>query len=215
MPAGRKIPRTPPKPPERPPPPEHTGDAPEDVAKAAGELTSLAAAIGSCEACGRGDALRAYGTGFPRAPIMLLKDRPSEGDLETAAAFSTEAEALGRAFDALKIPVAWVYGTTAVRCGSQGTTADELGACSTHLLVEIEAVEPRVIVAFGPAAVATLRQLDGRCGLRVPARMGEEPVTIRRALTLIATEPLPEGITDNESKRRLWRDLQRLPELLA
>ena len=34
------------------------------------------------------------------------------------------------------------------------------------------------------------------------------------SLVLVATEPLPEGITAKDSKRRLWRDLRRLPELI-
>jgi hypothetical protein len=32
---------------------------------------------------------------------------------------------------------------------------------------------------------------------------------------LLVTEGLPEGITNREAKRRLWRDLQVLRELLA
>jgi hypothetical protein len=32
---------------------------------------------------------------------------------------------------------------------------------------------------------------------------------------LLWTEPLPAGVTQAESKRRLWKDLQQLPGLLG
>jgi hypothetical protein len=32
---------------------------------------------------------------------------------------------------------------------------------------------------------------------------------------LVATEPLPEGVTGRDPKRRLWRDLQTVPRLLG
>jgi uracil-DNA glycosylase family 4 len=146
---------------------------------------------------------------------MLVAERPSEADLESGNAFTDEAEALDKAFDALGIPLSWVYGTTAVHCGAESPTADAIRACARHLLVEIEAVEPRVIVAFGPRAADAVRALDGSCGLAVPDELPQgNPVRIRDGLHMIVTEPVPEGVTNKDSKRRLWRDLQQIPALL-
>jgi uracil-DNA glycosylase family 4 len=218
MPPGRKIPRPPPDAPKRPPLPEGAADAvvPEDVAKAAGELTDLAARVHACEACSRAGMARVYGSGYPRAPVMLLKDRPSEADLESGNAFTSEAESLTKAFEALGIPMSWTYGTTGVHCGPNQASADALDACSVHLLTEIEAVQPRVIVAFGPGALAALRSLDGRCGVQVPEEVSAgEPVHVRADLVLVVTEALPDGLTANAAKRRLWRDLQQVPKLIG
>ena len=33
-------------------------------------------------------------------------------------------------------------------------------------------------------------------------------------LSLLLAEPLPDGLTEQDAKRRLWRDLQALPKLL-
>ena len=218
MPPGRRtIPRAPAlRKPARPP---HSDDdaAPTPlVAKAAGELTSLAARIRACEACDRAGPRRAYGTGFPRAAVLLVCERPSAGDLDTEGVMSDESEALDKAFAALGIPLSWVYGASAVRCGSAPASSGQIEACAVHLLIEIEAVEPSVVVAFGPRAVESLRTLDGRCGLVVPEEIPQgRAVRLRPGLALVATEPLPEGVTKKDSKRRLWRDLQLVPELLA
>jgi uracil-DNA glycosylase family 4 len=147
---------------------------------------------------------------------MLVGERPSASDLESGGAFTDESEALDKAFEALGIPLSWVFGATAVRCGPGAATDEQIAACSVHLLVEIEATEPAVIVAFGAGAVQALRSLDGRCGIRVPDAIPQgEPTRLRPGLVAIATEPLPAGVTQKESKRRLWRDLQKVPELLG
>ena len=217
MPPGRRIPRPPDTAPERPPLPEPSdATISADVAKAAGELNFLAADIRECDACGRAADTRVFGTGYPRARIMLLKDAPSSADLESGNAFTQEADALAKAFEALRIPPAWVYGSTAVRCGVTDPSVDELTACSGHLVTEIEAVQPTVIVAFGPRAVDALRASNGRCGIRVPDEVPRgEPVTVRADLVLIATEQLPDGLTGRDAKRRLWRDMQAIPKLIA
>lgn len=213
MPPGRRtIPRSP-APPRRSSRTSSSGDeTPTDVAKAAGELTALAARIRGCEACDRAFPRRSYGTGFPRAPVMLVSERPTEDDLDIEGSYALEADALDKAFGALGIPLAWVYGATAVRCGSGPATSAQIHACSVHLLLELEAVEPNVVVAFGPRAVEAVRALRGRCGLDVPDEIPQgTPVRMRPGLVLLATEPLPEGVTVKESKRRLWRDLQQVP----
>lgn len=183
--------------------------------KAAGELLSLAARIRSCEACDRAFPRRAFGTGYPRAPVMLVSEHPTESDLDAESAFTDESTALDKAFSALGIPLGWVYGATAVRCGRAPATTEQVESCCVHLLVEIEAVDPRVVVAFGPRAVQAVRALHGRCGLVVPDEIPQgSAVRLRPGLVLVATEPLPEGVTNKDSKRRLWRDLQQLPELV-
>lgn len=216
MPKGRAIPRQPGARPRRPDPPAESPEVDPVVQKVAGELTAGWVQIRACTACPRACDERSYGTGHVQAPILLLKDRPSAADLETSNAFTTEAEALGKAFDALGIPLSWLYGSTAVRCGSAAPTLDEVKACVVHLLTEIEAIAPKLIVAFGARAAEAVMALDGRCGLRVPA----DPPTgavfrLRPGLDALITEGLPEGISQKEAKRRLWRDLRSVPALLG
>jgi uracil-DNA glycosylase len=218
MPPGRRtIPRAPAPRKASPPPREDDTAAPQPlVAKAAGELSALVARIRACEACERAGPRRAFGTGFPRAAVFLVSEHPSTSDLETEGVMTDEAEALDKAFAALQIPLSWVYGATTVRCGSAPASTGQIEACAVHLLIEIEAVEPSVVVAFGPRAVEAVRTLDGRCGLVVPDEVPQgRAVRLRPGLALIATEPLPEGVTRKDSKRRLWRDLQLVPDLLS
>ena len=217
MPPGRRtIPRAPaPRKPSRAPREEDV-TAPPLVAKAAGELLSLNTRIRGCDACDRSGPRRAFGTGYPRAAVLLVKEHPSASDLDTEAVLTDEAEALDKAFAALGVPLSWVYGATAVRCGSAPATPPQIEACAVHLLIELEAVEPSVVVAFGPRAVESVRALDGRCGIVVPDEVPQgQAVRLRPGLSLVATEPLPEGVTKKDSKRRLWRDLQLVPGLVA
>jgi len=208
MPPGRSIPRPPPSRPKKPTPPSE-GEIPVALQKASGELLALSTRIRACTACDRSCPKRAYGTGYPRAAVMLLKDRPSKADLESSGSLTDEADALTKAFAALGVPISWVYGSTAVRCGDGEATGDQLKACATHVLVEIEAVAPRVIVVFGEKALESLRALDGRCGIRVPDEVPRgEVASVRSDLAVILTEDLPQGVTQKDAKRRLWADLQ-------
>jgi uracil-DNA glycosylase len=217
MPPGRRtIPRAPT--PRKPPslPRADDADVPPIVAKSSGELLALTASIRACEACERAGPRRAFGTGYPRASVLLVKEQPSPSDLDTEGAMAGEAEALDKAFSALRIPLSWIYGSTAVRCGSAPATSGQIEACAVHLLIEIEAIEPSVVVAFGPRAVEAVRALDGRCGLIIPDEVPQgRAVRLRAGLSLIATEPLPEGVTKTDSKRRLWRDLRLVPDLVG
>lgn len=185
------------------------------LAKAGAELSALAEAVLACTACQRCERPRTFGTGFPQAAVMLIKDAPSAEDIRTGTAFADEAEALSRAFAALEIPLSRVYGTTAVRCGDESASMDETKACSPHLLVELEAVAPRIVIAFGQKAADAVRLLDGQCGLSVPETLEQgQPTEVRAGLSLLVTEALPDGIRVPDSKKRLWRDLQLLPEMM-
>jgi uracil-DNA glycosylase len=214
MPPGRRIPRAPDPRPERAGDAAPIGDA--ALEKAGAELASLIGQVRACTACGRASPRRAFGSGFPRAPVMLLKERPSEQDIAAETAFTAEVDALQRAFDRLGIPLGWVYGSTAVRCGTRTAADGELYACAIHLLVEVEAVGPRVLVAFGDRAVRAVRSLDGRCGIVVPEDLPRgRSIALRPGLALLVTEELPEGVRDADAKKRLWRELQQLPAMLG
>lgn len=216
MPPGRKIPRSPSPKPRRPDLPDEEREIDPAVQKAAGELNTGWAKIRACEACERACPDRAFGSGHPRSPIMLVKEQPSTQDLESTNAFTSDADALAKAFDALGIPISWLYGSTAVRCGSALVESHHVAACAQHLLTEIEAVGPRVIVAFGSRAAEGVAALDGRCGIKVPDDVARgKLVPIRSDIVLMVTEPLPEGITQRDAKRRLWRDLRALPAALG
>ncbi len=196
-------------------PPADADDTPPQVLKAAGELVALGGQIRACKVCGASGSV-VLGTGSPRAPVMLLKGFPSAADLESGGAFTDEADALTKAFEALGIPLGWTYGTTAVRVAARKDTQEAIAHGVDHLVVEIEAVGPQVIVAFGPEASAALSLMNGRCGLEVPDPLpAAEPVRVRADLQVLVTEPLPEGVTNKEAKRRLWRDLQTVPRVLA
>jgi uracil-DNA glycosylase len=209
MPPGpRSIPRSPAPRRKRERPPEPP-EVPGIVAKAAGDLVTIAAAVRACDVCKGTDERIALGSGYPRAPVMLVRDRPSVADLDAGIAFAEDGEALDKAFTGLGLPLSWVYGTCIVR-------AEGGSPCPDHLLAEIEAIEPSVLVAFGPRTVDGLRALGGRCGFGVPDEVPQgQPTPIRPGLVLIATEPLPEGVTQKDAKRRLWRDLQQIPQHLT
>jgi len=212
---GRRIPRPPATKPSMPEAPADAGDTPTQILKAAGDLVALSGQIRECKVCNASGSI-VSGTGSPRAPVMLLKAFPSAADLESGGAFTDEADALTKAFEALGIPIGWTYGTTAARVAAADDTQEAIAHGVGHLVVEIEAVGPRVIVAFGPEASNALSQLNGRCGLEVPDPLpAAELVRVRTDLHVLVTEPLPEGVTNKEAKRRLWRDLQIVPSILA
>lgn len=216
MPEGsRTIPRS--RPPKRTK--ADAGQTPEiapTIGKAAGELIAVSNRIRGCDACDRAQPQRAYGTGFPRARVLVVSEQPSVADLNTEGALTDEADALDKAFSALGVELTALYGTTAVRCGSAPASAPQVEACAIHLLLEIEAIEPTVIVACGPRAVDAIRALDGKCGIVVPEDTPQgTAVRLRPGLSMVPTEPMPQAVTKTDSKRRFWKDLQQIPTLLA
>jgi len=148
-------------------------------------LETTAAAVRGCTRC-RLHATRTLavpGEGPVEAAILLIGEAPGKDeDLSGRPFVGRAGRILDRALNAAGLARDSIFITNVVKCrppGNRRPKSDEKGACRLHLLAEIGAVRPRIIVTLGSTA---LRGLMGPgLGLREardrPLQFGGVPVT--------------------------------------
>jgi DNA polymerase len=171
-------------------------------------LDEVRAAVERCTACQRGEErqLAVFGFGKPNASLMLIGEAPSSTDDDTGKPFTGPA---GRLLDELLAEHGlhrrdlWI--TNLVRCyagrmregrpENRPAKAAEIKACAGWLGLEIQMVDPRVILAIGaPAAKALiakdfkLQEQRGRIIERADGRLAIatlQPAYVMRLRNLI------------------------------
>ena len=84
-----------------------------------------------------------------------------------------------------------------------------MSTCEPFLLAQIDAIQPKVIVALGAFAARTLLQSDAP----ISRLRGREYAY--RGATLIPTFHPAYLLRNPESKREVWEDMKRVRSLLA
>jgi uracil-DNA glycosylase family 4 len=130
--------------------------------EAAAILTTIAAAVRGCTRC------RLHGTRTVAVPgegpaettIFLIGEAPGKDeDLSGRPFVGRAGRILDRALDAAGLARDSVFVTNVVKCrppGNRKPKSDERDACRLHLLAEIRAVQPRIIVTLGSTALRGL-----------------------------------------------------------
>ncbi|MEO8629900.1 MAG: UdgX family uracil-DNA binding protein [Betaproteobacteria bacterium] len=131
--------------------------------------SSLTESIRECTRCPlwRNATQAVCGAGPQPAPIMIVGEQPGdEEDLQGRAFVGPAGRLLDRALDEIGLQRASLYITNAVkhfkweprgkRRIHKTPAQQEIAACGDWLEQEIEAVEPRVIVALGATALTAL-----------------------------------------------------------
>lgn len=185
--------------------------------KAASEASSLATQVQSCKRCRLHEIGKRPlpGTGYPLADLFLLKDQVSESEYSEGAAFSGRIiEVLRKAFEKLELEISFVYGTNAVKCYAKDEkiSANEVKVCLPYLKDEIAICEPRVILAMGPIACCALK-IMGKSLEKIEYKPGGI-FKLRPDLQVIATCELEKALSDEDLKRRFWKDLQLAKALI-
>jgi len=159
-------------------------------AKAGAEIAAAEQLGGGPPAvCAHGDEL---------AEVLLAKGEPGPRDIERGCALAgPDGDAADKALDALGLPAERFGFCTRI----PGAT-DAERALRVRMLVE--AVDPSVVVALDPYAASDLSEALGIDPL-------EAGVTrMWRGRTLLAVEGLEASLTDEDLKRRVWRQFKAL-----
>jgi DNA polymerase len=180
-------------------------------------LDDLNNQIRACQACGlcqnRHQAV--VGAGVQRPAIMIVGEAPSEQEDRLGTPFSGRSgelldnmlAAIGRQRDLD------VYLTHVVKCRSPASRSprpEEMLACKPFLLAEIEAVQPRLILAMGRSAAQALLGQDG------PLETLREQVWLfNDAIPLLVTYHPAFLLRRPLDKKRAWQDLQQARDLVA
>lgn len=192
------------------------------VDEPAGE-TRLAVAEDRARLCTRCPALVAsrsqvvVGDGPPRADVLLVGAAPgAQEDALGVALIGRAGHLVDRALGEAGLTRAVVYVTALVKCmppGNRDPTPGEVALCSEHLVAQVEAVEPVVVVALGAFVTKLLRgdpaSIRERRGREEARALGALPVWLLPVFDPSAALYAPALAAE------LRADLGRVPGLVA
>jgi len=174
----------------------------------ADQLGALAAEAAKCRACKLCEKRRSvvFGTGNPRADLMLIGEAPgAEEDRQGLPFVGPAGELLNKILGAIDLQRGEVYIANTVKCrppGNRDPEADEVEACRGFLEQQIDLIRPRVIVALGRVAAQLLLGTGESLG-RLRGRWHE----VRGIPTRVTYHPA--ALLRNQSwKRPTWEDMQ-------
>ncbi|HUH81792.1 MAG TPA: uracil-DNA glycosylase family protein [Solirubrobacteraceae bacterium] len=167
------------------------------------ELNQLMRELQACEHCPRGNLMPVLGSGHPQADIMLLKHSAMPSEIEEGVAFyGRSGGAIMKSLKRLAIDPLAVYGTLCVKCPlSDASLADF--ACVSRLAEEIAIVQPKIIVAMGPDALATLGEIDIPLARELEPRIGEVQ-QLTPSIEALYVPNLDESLDEQDAKREFW-----------
>ena len=178
------------------------------------ELNALTRDLQSCELCPRGNLMPVLGSGHPQADVMLLKFAPTASEAEEGVAFYGRAgTALMKSLRRLQIDPLAVYGTLCVKCPvSDPVLADP--ECIARVVEEIAIVQPRMVVAMGPDALATLNDLQVPLARRLEPIPGEVQ-QLTPSIDALYVPSIDEALDEESAKRAFWSAFRVLGEWYA
>jgi uracil-DNA glycosylase family 4 len=178
------------------------------------ELNTLTRDLQNCHHCPRGNLMPVLGSGHPQADVFLLKYAPVASEVEEGVAFyGRSGSALMKSLRRLDIDPLAVYGTLCVKCPvADPSIADP--ACIARVIHEIAIVQPKIVVAMGDDALATLNDLAIPLAKRVAAEPGVvQPFT--PACEALYVPNIDEALDEEDAKRAFWSSFRVLGEWYA
>jgi uracil-DNA glycosylase family 4 len=178
------------------------------------ELNSLTRELQACPHCPRGNLLPVLGSGHPQADIMLLKHAALPSEIEEGVAFyGRSGGALMKSLKRLSIDPLAVYGTLCVKCPlSDPALADP--ACVARVEEELAIVQPKIVVAMGAEALATLNELDVPLSRTLDAELGVVQ-QLTPSIDFLYVPNIDESLDEQAAKREFWEAFRVLGEWYA
>jgi len=173
------------------------------------ELNQLMRELQSCEHCPRGNLMPVLGSGHPQADIMLLKHSAMPSEIEEGVAFyGRSGSAIMKSLARLSIDPLAVYGTLCVKCPLSDPSLADF-ACVSRLAEEIAIVQPKIIVAMGPDALATLGEIEIPLAHELGPHLGEIQ-QLTPSIDALYVPNLDESLDEQDAKREFWAAFRQL-----
>jgi uracil-DNA glycosylase family 4 len=178
------------------------------------ELNTLTRELQNCRHCPRGNLMPVLGSGHPQADVFLLKYAPVASEVEEGVAFyGRSGAALMKSLRRLGIDPLAVYGTLCVKCPvADPSMADP--ACIARVVAEFAIVQPKIVVAMGDDALATLNDLDIPLARTVAPDPGVVQ-TFTPACEALFVPNIDEALDEEAAKRAFWSAFRVLGEWYA
>ena len=188
-----------------------------DVGRDAASLLALVKAdIGpDCTRCKlhtQGRKQVVFGVGNPDADLMFVGEAPGgDEDIQGIPFVGRAGQLLTKMIEAINLRRDDVYIANVIKCrppGNRNPEPDEIAQCEPFLFQQIEAIQPKVIVALGSFAAKTLLRSEESIS-RLRGRIYDF-----RGAKLIPTFHPSFLLRSPDRKRDAWEDLKRARALL-
>ena len=170
--------------------------------KAITEINALGDEIAQA---GGGGRVPVLGSGHPLADVFLLKYQPKPAELQEGVAFYGRAgNALLKSLQRLHVDPMAIYGTNCLKFAD----GDEEES-RPFLLRELHIVQPKLVVAMGPEALAFLN------ATRFPLARELQPVEgelqeLTPTIQALVTPDIDESLDEGSAKTRFWNAFKAL-----
>jgi DNA polymerase len=179
-------------------------------------LQSIREDLGDCTRCKlhkQGRKQIVFGVGNPHAELMFIGEGPGADEDEQGEPFVGRAgQLLNNMIQAMGVKREEVYIANVVKCrppGNRTPEPDECATCSPFLLRQIDAIQPKVLVALGAVAARTLTGVN-EAMLRMRGKWWDF-----RGTKLAVTYHPAYLLRDPRQKAEAWKDLQMVMKELG
>ena len=180
----------------------------------AAHLAQLREDLGECTRCKLHSTRThlVYGVGNPGADLMFVGEAPGRDEDQQGIPFVGRAgQLLTKIIEAIDIQRDEVYIANVIKCrppNNRNPEPDEIQTCQPFLFAQIDAVQPRVIVALGAFAVRTLLQREDAIS-RLRGRVFDY-----RGAKLVPTFHPAYLLRSPDKKRDVWEDMKTVRSIL-
>jgi DNA polymerase len=166
--------------------------------------------LGDCTRCKlheQGRKQIVFGVGNPEAELMFIGEGPGADEDEQGEPFVGRAgQLLNKMIEAMGLKRSQVYIANVVKCrppGNRTPERDECETCMPFLLRQVEAINPKVIVALGAVAAKNLLQINASMG-----ELRSRSYDFRGSKLFVTYHPA-FLLRDPRQKAETWKDLQK------
>lgn len=153
-----------------------------------------------------------FGVGNPNADLMFVGEAPGADEDEQGEPFVGRAgQLLTKIIEAIGLKREDVYIANVIKCrppGNRNPEPDEVAQCQPFLFRQIDAIQPKVIVALGKFAAQSLLQTTDPI-TRVRGRSFSY-----RGATLVPTFHPAYLLRNPSAKREVWEDMKKVRAIL-
>ena len=153
-----------------------------------------------------------YGVGDPCAELMFVGEAPGRDEDQQGVPFVGRAgQLLTKIIEAIDLRREDVYIANVIKCRppkNRNPEPDEIETCQPYLFAQIDAIQPKVVVALGAFAVKTLLQSDESIS-KLRGRTFDY-----RGAKLIPTFHPAYLLRSPDKKADVWEDMKKVRSLL-
>jgi DNA polymerase len=196
-------------------PPGETAALPAAVPAPGGEtLDDIRNDLGDCTRCKlhSGRTTLVFGAGNPDATLMFVGEGPGrDEDLQGVPFVGRAGQLLTKIIASIGLTRDQVYIANVVKCrppSNRNPEPDEVQTCEPFLFRQLDAIQPKVVVALGAFAVRTLLRTD-----QAISRLRGQVYDYRGA-KLVPTFHPAFLLRSPDRKRDVWEDMKKVRALL-